>query len=99
MSQPIIRFEVEGMKHSLITALTENQAKMDEYVKEAVERATEPENIKRVVEKEVSRTLEKVIQDEVKNFFSYSGEGRQIIAKLVKNKLLNKDTFTPLDDV
>lgn len=98
-SLPIIRLEVEGMRRQIVTALTEHQAEMDEMVKQAVEEATKPEHVKQVVRKEVSRTLDKVVQEEVQNFFRYDGEGRKVIAKAVKQKLLDKESFTPLDEV
>lgn len=98
MNMPIIRFELEGIKHSLMVALSEYSLRMDEQLKESLERYFEPDNIRRVIEQEVWRTLDATIKEEVKNFLRYGGEGRKVIAAAVKEKLLNNKTYTLLDD-
>jgi len=36
---PIIRLEIEGMKHNIVTALNQKRAELDEYVQKVVEEA------------------------------------------------------------
>lgn len=98
MNMPIIRFELEGIKHSLYVALSEYSLQMDEQLKEALEKYFTPDNIQRVIDQEVWRTLDIVIKEEVIKFFREDNEGRKIIATAVKEKLLNNETYTPLDD-
>lgn len=83
MSIPIIRLHVEGMKHSIITALTEYQAQMDEDVKKAVESYCTEENVSRVVREAAAAEIDKAIKDEIHHFFSY-GEGRKIVRAAVQ---------------
>lgn len=47
MSQgmPIIRFEIEGMRATLLQALTKYQAEMDTQIRAAVEELCKPENL------------------------------------------------------
>ena len=89
--RPVVRIEVEQMRHSIMKAFSERQLVRDEMVKEAIERATEPERVTEVIDREVRRVLDKTIRDEVERFFRHSGEGREIIAEAVKEKLLSRD--------
>lgn len=98
MNIPIIRLEVEGMKHSISAALLEHQAKMDADVIAAVEAYCQPENISYIIH-EASRTaLDNAIREEVKAFF-WLGEGRKAVAEAVKETLLKRESYTPMDNV
>ena len=96
---PIIRLEVEGMKYAICTALTEHAAQMDADIKAAVEAYCTPENLKKIVTASATKILDATIREEVEKFFRYTGEGRQAVAQAVKECILKKDTFTPLDDI
>lgn len=98
MNIPMIRLEVEGMKRSIVTALLEHQAKMDADVIAAVEAYCQPENISRVIHEAAQTALDNAIREEVKAFF-WSGLGRKAVAEAVKETLLKRETYTPLDSV
>jgi hypothetical protein len=97
-SMPIIRFELEGMKRTMVTALAQHQKLMDQDIQDAVNSYCTPENIKRVIHEAAFRALDHAIKEEVDKFFRY-GEGRKQIAEVIKEKLLKKETYGPLDDV
>lgn len=95
---PIIRFEVESIKRTVVAALTEHQAKMDADVLAAVEKYCHPENISRIIHEAARTALDNAIREEVKAFF-WHGPGRVAVAEAVKQTLLKRETYTPLDDV
>lgn len=96
MQLPIIRMSVESMKYSIAKALTEVQAEMDEYLRAAVDEYCTPENLARVVKQQAREELDKVIREEVNNFFRY-GEGRQAVIEAVRESILSKQTYSSLD--
>ena len=98
MHLPIIRLEIEGIRNTLMVALTEQQLAMDDYIKESVDAFCDPENIKILVRNAATQALADAIKAEVKEFF-WKGEGRKAVAEAVKTSILNKETYTPLDDV
>jgi len=95
---PIIRLEIEGMKQQICIALSEYSMQMDKDIQTAVDAYCTPENITRIVRQAAFNALNYVIKEEVDKFFRY-GEGRKAVAEAVKGSILNKETFTPLDDV
>lgn len=86
MTMPIIRIEVEGMKHAICTAMTQYQLQMDEYVKAAVDEYCTPENLLAIITRQAKATLDGVLQDEVERFFKY-GDGRKAVAMAVIQSL------------
>ena len=86
------------MRHSILTALTHHQVQMDKNIQEAIDAYCQPENIKRIIDDAAFQALDNAIKEEVKNFF-WKGEGRMAIAEAVKKKLLNRESYTALDDV
>lgn len=97
-SIPIIRLEVERMRHTMVTALTAASLKLDEDIQRAVEEFCQPEHIAQIIHDETERTLNVVIAEEVQKFFRY-GEGRKAVAESVKKRLMEATTYTPLDEV
>ena len=95
---PIIRFEIEGIKRSMIIALTEHSAKMDADIISAVEEYCTPENIHSVISAYANSALDFAIKTEVDNFFRF-GDGRKAVAEAVKKAILTNGTYTPLDEV
>ena len=95
MNMPIIRLEVEGMKHSIMTALLESQAQIDADIVAAAEAYCTEENISRVVREATSSAMDRVLKDEVRSFFEY-GNGRTAIRRAVLESLSSKvDEVTP----
>jgi DNA polymerase III delta subunit len=95
---PIIRLEVDRMRHSIMTAFSEYQLQFDSDLKHAIEQYCTPDNLQQVLRAAVTRTLDGAIKEEVEKFFRY-GEGRKVVADAVKQAILSNKTFTPLDDV
>jgi len=99
MNIPIIRLEVESMKYQICTVLSDYAAQMDEDMRQAVEDFCTPENIQRIVKTTAGRVLEQTIREEVEKFFRCEGEGRKAIAAAVKESILKKETYGPLDEI
>ena len=92
---PIIRLSIEGMKKSILMALTEQQALFDEAARAAVEHFCRPENVNRVVAEEVEAAIMDAVSDEVRAFFRHSGPGRVAIRHAVEERL---NILYPLSD-
>jgi hypothetical protein len=95
---PIIRLEVEGMKYSICTALTQHAAQMDADIQAAVDAYCTPENIAAVVRTAARDALDRAIKAEVAAFFDYGAPGRKVVAAAVKESLLKEKTYTVLDE-
>lgn len=93
MSVPYVRLTVEGMTHSIILRLSEYEAERDAQIRAAVEAACTPENLARVVADAVRVALDKVVRDEVDQFFRY-GAGRKVVREAVIARL---DPDRPVD--
>ena len=96
MDIPIVRLEIQRMKHTICTALAEHSAKMDSDIQKAIEDFCTEENIDRVIREATYKILDCTIREEVEAFFRY-GPGRNVIAAAVKEKLLTNKSFSPLD--
>ena len=86
MTIPIIRLEVEGMKHQIMVALTAYAAQMDSDIQAAVDEYCTPEHITATVKNIAKGEIDKAIKEEVSKFFSY-GNGRTAIMEAVKATL------------
>lgn len=84
---PIIRLELESMKHSIYAAFSEHAASMDLDIKASVEAFCTPGNPKGIIKDQVDRVLKAAIEDEIKSFYAY-GDGRKIIREAVQKRLL-----------
>ena len=87
MSIPIIRLEIEGMKRTVITALSDYKIEWDEMVKKSVESYCSEENIRNVINEAVRIEIDKVIKDAVHEYYNYGNEGSKIISDIVIKKL------------
>jgi len=85
-SIPVVRLEVDYMKHAILHAFTEYSLKVDADVKAAVERFCTPENVMRIVDEAVRTELRAAIEKEIHDFYAY-GSGHQYIAGAVKKML------------
>ena len=85
---PIIRLEVEGMKHAVLHAFSDHLLTMDEDIKAAVDKIVTPEYIQRIVENAAAEYMKVAIEEEIRNFYLY-GDGRKAVkeacAKLIDN--------------
>lgn len=86
LSVPVVRLEIEYMKHAILHAFTEHSARIDEDVRKAVEHFCRPENVKAIIEKAVNDTLKHAIEAEIDNFYRY-GAGQRFLAEAVAKHL------------
>lgn len=98
MIVPIIRLEVEAMRHTIQVALSQHSAQLDQNIQSAIEEYCTADNIERVVKKAAAAALDVAIKEEVDRFFRY-GAGREAVAASVKESILKKKTYTSLDYV
>jgi hypothetical protein len=96
LSIPIIKLEIESMRHTMAYALTKYATDLDSTLQAALEAYCTPENLEYVIQTETSKVLNQVIKEEVKNWFT-RGEGRKVIKEAVEKKLRDNETYTPLD--
>ena len=89
LAVPVVRLEVEYMKHSILHAFAEHSAKIDTDVRAAVERFCTVENVRAIVGDAVDRALKAAIEEEINRFYRY-GAGREFIKRAVAEKLDGK---------
>jgi len=83
MNIPIIRLEVERMKHTILQALPQHAAAMDASVTAAIEAFCTQANIDSVVRVAAMEALNAAVKEEVRSFFQYSKPGRQAVREAV----------------
>ena len=83
---PVIRLEIEGMKHAVIHAMTRHLAQMDSEIQAAVEHACKPEHISALIETTARGEIAKAVKSEIENFYRY-GPGRKAIKEAVVRAL------------
>lgn len=93
---PIIRLEIEHMKHTMHHMFQETAFKLDEQIQGAVEEFCNPQHINGIVRAAVFKTLSAVLDEEVHNFYT-KGEGRAVIRAAVEKRLKDDETYTVLD--
>ena len=86
MNIPILRLELEGMKHSLAVALQQYTQQMDSDIQQTIEAYCTPERLLTVIQQHVTTTFDAIVREEVDKYFRY-GKGRATIARLVQEKL------------
>ncbi|MBM5575853.1 hypothetical protein [Deefgea sp. CFH1-16] len=85
-AMPLIRLEVEGMKHTICVALQQHLLQMDEQIKASVDAICQPDHIAKIIEETASREIKTAIESEVRNFYNY-GKGREAIKEAVNKAL------------
>lgn len=75
------------MKHTILVALQSEAAAMDSAVKAALDKLCTEENIAAIVEREARAHIEAALKEEVKNFFSWTNNGRLAIREAVHEHL------------
>lgn len=98
-TMPVIKFDIEGMRHTMLMYLSEYAAQMDKDIKDAVDDFCTDGNLTRIIRETAQRQIKLAVEEEVSKFFQYSGEGRKMVALAVREALFNKQTLTPLDEL
>lgn len=83
---PIIKLEIQGMKHTVMVALSEHHARISEEVQHALEQACSESNIRTIVALQVNAEVRKVMKEEIHYYFSI-GEGRDAIREMARQRL------------
>lgn len=84
---PVIRLEIEGMRHTVHQCLSEYAARMDADVQAAIDEALTPENIGKIIRDTAAREVKTAIESEIHRFFAYDPVGAQFIRKAVEVEL------------
>lgn len=84
---PVVRLEVEGMRHTVMAAMTEYQAQIDADIRTAIDEHCSSENIQRVIKKTVQIEIDRAIENEISSYFGYSGPGRKFIKEAVIKRI------------
>lgn len=84
---PVIKIEIERMKHTMLTMLSEHSAQLDADMRAAVESYCSEGNIQRVINQAAREAMDAAIKEEVRRFFQYSGAGRAAIREAVLQHL------------
>ena len=93
---PIVRLEVEQMKHSILMACSEYAVQMDADIQAAVEEACKPEHISAVIRKYAHEEIDNAIKEEIKQFYRY-GDGRKVVKEVVGAMLSERLKEDPND--
>lgn len=86
MNIPIIRLEIEGMKQTIMHAMTQHLAQMDVDIQAAVENLCTPARILEVITATAQKEIDQVIKTEVESFYRY-GKGREAVKQAVARAL------------
>ena len=97
MPIPIIRLEMDAMRHALALAMTDYVAQYDETLQRAIANFCTPDNLDRIIMAETDRILGQIIREEVRSWFTH-GAGREVIKQAVAQRLAENTTWTPLDE-
>lgn len=91
MHIPQIRLELTNMKQAIIMAFNDRAVEQDADVRAAVEAYCTPENLSLVIGAAVRETLDRVIKQEIDDFYRY-GDGRGIVKEAVQQRLARGET-------
>ena len=89
MNVPIIRLEIEGMKHTIMIALAEHVHKIDSDIQAAVAEYCKPDNLSLIVQGIASKAIDEAMESEIEHFFRY-GEGRKQVASAVMQTMAER---------
>ena len=87
LNVPIIRLEVQGLKRTMLLALTEHAALMDKSIQQAVEEFCADGHIDAIVRREAQLQLDAALKEEVRSFFLFNGPGRAAVRQAVTEAL------------
>lgn len=86
MNPPLLRLELEGMKHTILTLLGDQAGLLNKEFEQAVEDYCTPENLEHIIREQTATSIEAAIKEEIRNFYLY-GKGRAVIKAAVIMKL------------
>ena len=80
---PIIKLEMQNMRHTMVRALSEYSAQFDKNIQQAVEEYCSDDNLERIIKEEAEASLNKAIKEEVRDFFGGACSGRLAVREAV----------------
>jgi hypothetical protein len=86
-NMPIIRLEVEGLKRTMLLALTEHAALIDKSLQQAVQDYCTDGHIDSIVRREAELQLDAALREEVRRFFLFNNPGRAAVRQAVTEAL------------
>ena len=82
MNIPIVKLELEHMRHSMMNAFMSHSDEMQVLVQEAVDAYCTEEALIKEVRKHATNAVNQSIKEELDKFFLY-GEGKEVIRKVL----------------
>lgn len=82
MTMPVVRLEINHMRHTILAALTNHAIELDSYIQAALEEVCDERNVAAIVKNEAESQIKIALQEEVRNFFKY-GSGRKALKAAV----------------
>lgn len=93
---PIMRIEIEGMRHALHTMLGEHSQLLNEELQKAVDAFVTPDNISRVIQESARTQLKAATEAAVADFFRY-GAGRDKLKGAIQAHLAELGLADPAE--
>ena len=93
MNMPIIRIEVEQMKHSMLHAFNQTQMEISEEVKRALDRACAPELIQQHINEVAHRVIKEATQTAIERWWAMSAEGQKLVQEAVAKRMDEEAQF------
>jgi hypothetical protein len=86
MNTPLIKLEIEGMRHAIVHAFTQHNIEIEAAVNEEFRRQIEAFDFRDAVAREFAAAMNGAIRSAVERFF-YQGSGRDIVEHAVESAL------------
>lgn len=83
---PIIKIEIERMRHAICKVMGEHETKIDTYVNESIDRYVNGGQLQSDIDRHVNDSIRHALKEQIDNFFR-CGEGRAAIAGIVIDRL------------
>lgn len=85
-TSPVLRIELESMRHTLKLAISEHLSSMDEIIQKEIDRVCTSENVASIVAQAADQEIKDTISDAVHYFYRY-GPGREAIFAVIRETL------------
>lgn len=82
----IVRLSLEGMKHSIETAISQHLTSMDADIQRAIDEICTPQYVAKAIQEEAEKVIAQTIKDQIANYYKY-GDGAKVIKEVVNESL------------
>lgn len=90
MNLPILRIEIEQIKHNLCLMLSEYALNLDGLLKDSIDKFCTKENLVKIIDNQAQVVIRQEVEKAVTRFFTY-GEGSEIVDAVVNARLGKKE--------